>query len=301
MNNEPLRRPAPRRIILLGKEGRDDIRAFCESIRDWLRDRSVDADCRPFAPGDATIAHDVEGADLVSVFGGDGTLVSIARSLAQKPVPLLGVNFGRVGFLATVRPESWQESFSALLDHGMVLEQRMGLAYSQIRAGESIASGIAVNDIVVTRGAIARLASFELGVDGAAFGSLRADGVILSTPMGSTGYSASARGPILHPELNVFAITAICPFLSNFLPLVLDGRAVFSITAREADPELFMTVDGQQLFPFLREDRLEASGVPGCILFARPAEPTAEPTAQRRRGNGAYYEKLRDAGFIGPV
>lgn len=295
-------RRAVRRVAIVGKPGRPEIGELGARMRAWLEARSIPSRFSLIAPGDEYSADDAgdagaameadllslaADADLVAVLGGDGTMVSVARGLTARPVPVLGVNFGRVGFLAQVGPADWEEQFSRVLEQGVLVEERMGLSYSLVREGQTIASGIAVNDVVATRGAIARLATLDLEADGAPVGSLRADGLILSTPMGSTGYSGSARGPILHPALHVYTVTAICPFLSNFLPLVLDGGSSFRVTARDAEPELFITVDGQILFPFRAGDNLDVSGLPGRILFA-----CAE-------NGSSYFGKLRDLGFIG--
>ncbi len=206
-----------RSVALLSKDGNviaDDLRAAAAS---WFARRGVPCQAFAYTAEDQDLASRLQGVDLVVVLGGDGTLVSVTRQLTAAPRPVLGVNLGRVGFLTEICPEAWQDAFEAILREGVLLEKGMALRYNLLRGGTSLVAGIAVNDIVISRGGPARLVSLALTVGGIRLAVLRADGLILSTPTGSTGYTGSARGPLLYPGLEAYAVTPICPFLSNFL------------------------------------------------------------------------------------
>ena len=277
------RRPI-RSVALLGKplKAADALRLAAQS---WFMKLGIPCVSFLYDHADAFLEERLEGADLVIVFGGDGTLVSVSRRLAEHPRPILGVNLGRVGFLTEVDPETWEEAFTRLLEDGVLLEKSLMLRYHLRRGGETVVQGLAVNDIVLSRGGPARLVSLALTVDDIRLAVLRADGLIVSTPTGSTGYTGSARGPLLHPGLGAYAVTAICPFLSNFLPMVVAGETRFSIAVEESCPEIYLTVDGQESLQIREGDVLETVGEPDRVCFARID------------GEG-YFAKLRAVGFI---
>ncbi len=278
-------RHAVKSVAIVGKAARPEIQALGLTMRGWLRERGVGAMFCSFGGPEDILCPELLAADVVAVLGGDGTFIAVARQLPQ-PRPLLGVNFGRVGFLADLRPENWEQGFTRLLEEGARLEWGLGLSCTLLRDGQEVAASLAVNDVVVTRGALARLVGLDISVDGVFLSSLRADGLIVSTPTGSTGYTGSARGPLLYPSLNAYALTPICPFMSNFLPLVLDGGKTVSVTVRESGPELFMTVDGQELFPLFQGDTLEVRGKEEGVCFARLGE------------EADYFAKLRQVGLV---
>lgn len=251
----------------------------------WFGDRGVVCDSFVYDYTASDFSRRVEGADIVIVLGGDGTLVSIARKLATAPSPILGVNLGRVGFLAEVMPDLWRDSFARMLEAGVGLERGAVLRYSLFRNGNVLREGLAVNDLVVSRGGPARLAGLALTVDGIRLALLRADGVIVATPTGSTGYSSSARGSLLHPRLNAFSITPICPFMSNFSPMVVSGGTRLSIAVEETGPGIYLTVDGQESLELGAGDALDITGQTDGICFARIDDES-------------YFAKLRSAGIV---
>ena len=274
-----------RAIALLSKKQSP----VAEKLRDdaalWLHQRGVSCTAFTYDHTDVSFENKITDADLVIVFGGDGTLVSVARRLALFPRPILGVNLGRVGFLTEVDPEEWEEAFGRILEKGVLLEKSLMLRYRLRRGNALLMQGLAVNDIVLSRGGPARLVSLGLTVDDVRLTVLRADGLIVSTPTGSTGYTGSARGPLLHPGLDAYAVTAICPFLANFLPMVVAGVTRFSISVEEAGPGMYLTVDGQESQQVCGGDILEVCGEGDRVCFARID------------GEG-YFAKLRAAGFM---
>lgn len=270
---------------IVGKAARPEIQALGTKMQSWLQQRGVQALFCSIAASGEVLCPDIAEADIVVILGGDGTFIAVARQLPCVK-PLLGVNFGRVGFLTDLRPDDWEKAFAHMLQQGVRLEWGLGLKWTVVRDGEEVASCVAVNDVVVTRGALARLVGLDISVDGTFVSSLRADGLILSTPTGSTGYTSSARGPLLHPTLNAYSLTPICAFMSNFLPLVLDGSMTIGVTVRESGPELFMTVDGQELFPLQQGDTLLVRGQEKSLCFARLGL------------EAEYFAKLRSVGLV---
>ena len=269
-------------MALTAKEGNPSAEAACREVEQWLRARGVPVwNCED----GSRLAGNGREAGLVLVFGGDGTMVSVGRKLLGTCTPLAGVNFGRVGFLAELSEQNWESKLAEVLKNGLVVEARMSLRYELYRDGSVIHSGEVINDAVVTRGKVARLVNLFLGVNGASFVSLRSDGLIFSTPTGSSGYAGSAGGPLLMPALNAYVVAAICPYLSSFPPLTLSPETVFSVIVGEAAPDLYLTLDGQEAHPLAEGDRLEIRGVPDRFFMAD-------------FGLKDYFERLREVGFV---
>ncbi len=265
-------------VAVITKAGHAEAAVLGRDIASWLRERGMP--CQ-------VLEHDPEGelrlvlsqADLAMVLGGDGTLLSVARALAGGP-PLVGVNMGRVGYLAEVTPDNWRRFLSEAMEGGLSVSERLALAWSVHRGAEVAARGRAVNDVVVNRGTLARLISLTLAVDGQRLGGVRADGLVTATPTGSTAYSVSAGGPVVHPEMDAFAVTAICPFFQDFRPLVLPGGVVLEITVSEPSADVHLTVDGQ----------IGVSLHAGDVVRVARAEPG---TLLARTGPWALLPKLR--------
>lgn len=271
-------------VALMAKEGNQAAEAACRDVERWLRARGVPVwEC-----GNKEDYRGPAGrpeADLILVCGGDGTMVSVARKSLGSGIPVAGVNFGRVGFLAELSEDNWERHLADVLENGLAVEARMSLRYLLYRSGSVIHSGEVINDVVVTRGKVARLVNLFLGVNGASFISLRSDGLILSTPTGASGYAGSAGGPLLMPSLNAYIVAAICPYLSSFPPLVLAPETVFSVTVGEAAPDLYLTLDGQEAHPLAEGDLLEVRGEPDRFFMAD-------------FGLKDYFDRLRQAGFV---
>jgi NAD+ kinase len=222
---------------------------------------------------------------LVVVLGGDGTLLDVARFLVPCPSPLLGVNFGKVGFLAETRPGEWREALEqALTGRAFVLE-RMALEFEVHREGRKAFSGFAVNDVVINRGGLARVIDLDIEAGGCPLCRLRADGLIVASPQGCSGYGASAGGPLVHPDISAFVLVPISPFLCRFPPLVLPHPREVRIRLPGNSVEVYLTVDGRRGHGLLAGDLVHVRGVPGGVLFVR-------------RNAGSYFQRLRAGGFL---
>ncbi len=195
-------------------------------------------------------------SDLIIILGGDGTILSQARLLLDQNIPFLGVNLGVVGFMADISPHSWREQLSGLLATPVQVSKRCVLAYEVVRDKSIIHSGTAINEVVINRGRLARLVCINLTLPGGAEQHIRADGLIVATPTGSTAYSVSAGGPLVHPEMEAVIITPICPFLHDFKPLILPSDSRLYAGIHGDHPDVHMTIDGQTGFRIKPGDRV---------------------------------------------
>jgi len=184
-------------------------------------------------------------ADLVVVLGGDGTLISVARLLGDRQVPILGVNLGSLGFLTEITLDELHPALDYCLSGDYRVSQRMMLRASVERDGREIESHRVLNDVVINKGALARIVDLETMVSGSWLTTFKADGLIISTPTGSTGYSLAAGGPIIHPSLECLVITPICPHTLTNRPIVADAGAVVTVTLKSLEEDVFLTLDGQ--------------------------------------------------------
>ena len=195
-----------------------------------------------------------ETIDLAIVLGGDGTLLGVARTLAPHHVPMIGVNAGRLGFLADVSTDNIG-MINHILDGHYQAEERFLLAATIVRDGQTLVERLALNDAVVNKGELARLIEFETYVDGQLVSGSRADGVIIATPTGSTAYAMSAGGPILHPTLAAIVLVPICPQTLSNRPIVVHSGCRIEIVL-VSDQSAHVTFDGQSNFGVRNGDRL---------------------------------------------
>jgi NAD+ kinase len=198
----------------------------------------------------------VSKVDVVAVFGGDGTLLYAARIVADSGVPILGVNLGSLGFLTEVKLEEMYTALESLLTGEYQLEDRMLLEVEVSKRDRSLTRYLALNDAVINKGALARIIELEVSVNSQLVTLTRSDGLIISTPTGSTGYSLSAGGPILYPTLAALIITPICPHTLTNRPVVVPDGAVVGVCLRHGT-DVMLTVDGQVGMPLEQGDCLK--------------------------------------------
>ena len=237
-----------------------------------LEDGTAEATGRPRSKGVARsrISFDT---DLVIVLGGDGTLLSVARA-APPETPLLGVNVGLLGFLAGLSQKELMARLDDLLA-GRFREDRRGALDVSVPRGPHHGHYRALNDAVLNREALARISTYAILLDGRPVAEFRADGVIVSTPTGSTAYNLSAGGPILHPQLPAIVITPICPHTLAHRPLVVPSST--EIRVRVAEPErrdggVYLTLDGQEGFPIISGLTIVVRWSPAAVTLLRPPE-----------------------------
>lgn len=270
-------------VLLVVKAGHDKAAALAAEMTVWLEANGYDT-CRAQADEDYTALAEREYT-LVAVLGGDGTLLDAARRFVPRPSPLLGINFGKVGFLAESRSEQWRETLERVLEGRALFLKRTALAFEVRRNGRQLVSGFAVNDVVLNRGCLARVINLDIEVQGIDLCRVRADGLIISSPQGCSGYSASAGGPLVHPDICAFTLVPICPFLCNFPPLVLPHPHKAHIRLPNNTTDIHLTVDGQEGYSLRTDDMVTVQALPGGVCFARTAE------------NG-YLSRLKARGFL---
>jgi NAD+ kinase len=200
---------------------------------------------------------DLSTTDLAISFGGDGTLLYCARLLAGKNIPILAINLGDFGFITEITKDEWKEALGKYLDGQLKISRRIMLAVQVQRRGAAAAEFISLNDAVVRTSGTPKIIRLQVYVSGTNIGRYRADGVIVATPTGSTAYSMSAGGPILHPEMAALILIPICPFTLSNRPIVIpyDERVEILIEEQQRT-DLFLTVDGQESFLLLPKDRV---------------------------------------------
>lgn len=272
-------------ILLVTKARHAAAEAVAADVSRWLQARGiacamVSASCPP-----EELARRAREAGAVIVLGGDGTFIGVGRKLACVDVPLLGINFGQIGFLTELPVHDWRSGLEHLLRGEMIERTCVLLAWELVRDESIIASGHAANDVVVGRGAIARVLPVRVDVNGEAMGVVRSDGVIVSTPLGSSAYALSAHGPLVHPGVQALTLTPISPFFKSFPPIVLPVDSRIRLEADSATPEAFLTVDGQEGIPL----------VGGDIVLVRSTEHGLRVLSST---TGSYFRRLRERGFI---
>lgn len=197
--------------------------------------------------------------DMLIVLGGDGTLLSAARHVADAhtDVPIFGVNLGSLGFMAEVSLDELYDNLEKAIAGKLETEDRMMLSTSVIRDGRHIARYRVLNDAVINKGALARMMELRITVSDGHLTTLRADGLIVATPTGSTAYSLSAGGPIIHPTIHCFVVTPICPHTLSNRPIALPDTVVVTVCLTSRSEDVSLTLDGQISFPLLPNDVVE--------------------------------------------
>jgi NAD+ kinase len=216
--------------------------------------------------------------DVVIAFGGDGTLLDAASAVAHSPadVPVLGVNLGHLGFLTEVSRAEMTAALEAVLTGRARTETRLLLAGRVERADGPVASHLALNDIVITRGALSRMIEIDVSVDGQFVSHVKADGLIVATATGSTAYNLSAGGPILHPLVDAFVLTPIAPHTLTNRPVVLPATATMALRPMvDASPsDIVVTFDGQYGVPFTGDETIVVQRAPRVLRFLRTSPRT---------------------------
>ena len=207
--------------------------------------------------------------DLALVFGGDGTLLNVARHLMRYQVPLVGVNVGRVGFLADISTDNMLKVIGDILDGKFQTEERFLLEADIERDGVIVHRANAFNDVVVNKGELARLIEFETYIDGDFVNDARADGIIVATPTGSTAYALSAGGPILHPTLPAIVLVPICPHTLSLRPLAINASCEIEIVLRDQQTA-HVTFDGQSTYSLFYGDRVKVRRAHPPVTLIHP-------------------------------
>jgi NAD+ kinase len=228
-----------------------------------------------------------ESLDLLLTFGGDGTLLRGARLVAPLGIPILGVNLGRLGFLTSIGPDDLESALEQVVSGDAVLDERMVLQVEADAAdGRRHGEYLALNDVVLHRGGVARMIRMRVHAHGEEVGTYSADGIILATPTGSTAYSLSAGGPIVPPSLDCIIATPICPHTLAVRPLILSATETITVEVLSPTEELILTIDGQQGARMMPGDCLIVCRAPVPLRLVRLPGQTFFSTLRRKLGWG---------------
>ncbi|MFA5103835.1 MAG: NAD(+)/NADH kinase [Candidatus Margulisiibacteriota bacterium] len=219
----------------------------------------------------AKSASDFKEAAFVVSVGGDGTMLRCARTFSKLGLPIIGINLGRRGFLTEIQVQEFKKVLPKLFKNRFHIDSRMMLDIEVKRNGRSIAKTAALNDIVIGKNGIARIIRLDAFVSGKMMTSYAGDGLIISTPTGSTGHNLAANGPIIDPSIPVFVLTAICPLSISNRTIVVDGEEVLKITVQDTPRgiEAILTVDGQSTIPLIKDDEITVKKAPYNTEFIR--------------------------------
>jgi NAD+ kinase len=273
-------------VAIISKPEKPELARILPPLLDWFHKHDyrvvIDNETAAYTSGPEVVERlDMASRplDFVVVLGGDGTLLSTSRAVAKAGIPVLGVNLGSLGFLTEVPLSELYEALEDVDQKRASLESRSMVECQLLRVGNSVMNYSALNDVIVNKSAMARLNAYDLFIDKSFVTSYKADGLIVSTPTGSTAYSMAAGGPILMPSVDAFVITPVSPHSLTHRPLVVRDSVEIEIVVKTGDEQAYLSVDGQVGMPVQDEDR----------VVCRKAEYRVQLLRIRR----AFFEVLR--------
>lgn len=278
--------PAIRTVGIVSRPRRADIGTVVPPLLEWLKHRGIAAlldeetaaclSCQGVPRKDLPLS-----ADMIIVLGGDGTLLAAARLTSVRNIPILPVNLGSLGFLTSVTLDDMYPVLEQAIRGESRFSERVMLESSVIRHGNVFHHARALNEAVLNKGALSRIVDLQLHVDGEFVCDYKADGLIVSTPTGSTAYSLAAGGPIVYPIVSAFVITPICPHTLTNRPLVIRDSAKIEVDFQSGDSSIFLTLDGQVGVELAPGDRVKLAALPERLRLVRPRQKS-------------YFSVLRD-------
>jgi NAD+ kinase len=266
-------------VAIVSKPRKPELTQLLPELIEWLRKNNFEplldhesACYTQAAPAVDRTELPAHHPKLVIMLGGDGTLLSVARIFAATGTPILSVNLGSLGFLTEVRLADLYTTLTSWCENCHTLDARKMLHAEVRRGGMPVKTYEALNEVVVSKGDIARMGDFTVELDGKKVASFRADGVIVSTPTGSTAYTLAANGPILTPDVDALIVTPICPHLLTLRPIVVRGEACLTIRVEGVPTQCLLTVDGQIGFELRVEDEVRCQRSPYTVNLVRLSE-----------------------------
>jgi NAD+ kinase len=278
--------------IVLKPKKRDALKTLCE-LTEWLAERGIGLLGGPEIERErieqetgcavTEVPHEqlAQHSDLILVLGGDGTMIATARMLGDLEVPVMGVNYGGLGYLAEFRIEELYLGLESILKGHYRLDERLMLAVELLRGDEQLTKNRILNDVVINKSALARIIQIDALMNQQFVNSFRADGLIVSTPTGSTAYNLSAGGPVIYPSMHAVVITPICPFTLSNRPIVVPDDSMIELCLKTETEDVAVTLDGQVGFPLKANDRIVIRKSRATFNLVQPA-------------NRNYFEVLRD-------
>jgi NAD+ kinase len=269
-------------VGIVVKPNNREARATATELFAWLKARGVEQIGEPLSAG----AIESEGAalspaDLVIVLGGDGTMIATARLIGEAEMLVVGINYGGLGYLTDFRIEEMFPALESIIAGEFTIDRRVMLEVELIHDGKRTESGRVLNDVVINKAALARIITIDVLLNGLFVNSFRADGLIVSTPTGSTAYNLSAGGPIVFPTMNAVVITPICPFTLTNRPIVIPDAAEIELILKNENEGVVLTFDGQLGYSITANDRVLIRKSKTTFNLVKPA-------------NRNYFDVLRD-------
>ena len=247
-----------------------------QEVSAWLKQRGIEVIGEPLvltkiADSNSPIAIEAgAGADLIVVLGGDGTMISAARLVENREIPVIGINYGGLGYLTEFRIEEIYDALETVLRGEFVAEDRAMLDVEHLNGNDTSLRGRVLNDVVINKTVLARIIEIDVSLNGEFVNSFRADGLIIGTPTGSTAYNLSAGGPIIHPSVSSVVITPICPVTLTNRPLVVSDDSEIEVCLRNESDGVMLTLDGQVGAPMKLNDRLRIRKSKTSFKLIRP-------------------------------
>lgn len=253
--------------LIVYKVGNSQAEKTAFDIQHWFYNRNITSNLFSSDIPETQLKQALVHTQVAIILGGDGTFLSISRNLIEKQIPALGINFGQVGFLVEIHPENWPQTLEQLYSHKLVLQKKIVLSWSIVRQSQIIKSGFAINDVVVGRGALARVLAVDVSINKQNIGTIRSDGILVSTPLGTSGYTISAHGPLVHPNVQALTITSVSTLFRSTPPLVLPLSTTITLTPSPHAIDPFLTVDGQEGFVLKPNDSVGIQGIKNGLLI----------------------------------
>ena len=269
-------------VGIIVKPGHAKAMATAADLSAWLKKRDIAQSGEPITAG--AIRTDKAAllkADLIVVLGGDGTMISTARLVGDADVLVLGINYGSLGYLTEFRIEEMFSALHSIIAGDYEIDRRVMLEAEHWRAQEKLATGRVLNDVVINKAALARIIDIDVKLNDLFVNKFRADGLIVSTPTGSTAYNLSAGGPIVYPSMNAVVLTPICPFTLTNRPIVVPDSATIELTLHNENEGVVLSLDGQTGYPMRAADRVIIRKSATTFNLVQPA-------------NRNYFDVLRD-------
>ena len=277
-----------RNIGVISRPRRSNLSEVVPSLLPWLEDRGIhvvydqETATSLAEPSEGRSREQVAAAsDLLLVLGGDGTLLAAARVAAPRGIPILPINMGSLGFLTSFMLEELYPALEDILAGRLTISERVMLHAELERGNKILDKQTVLNEVVINKGALARMIELELSIDKDFFCPYRADGLIVASPTGSTAYSLSAGGPIVHPSVESFIITPICPHTLSDRPVVVGDTSIIEVKLSAGTESVFLTLDGQKGIPLQATDRVRISRAQQLLKLIQTP-------------NKSYFEILRN-------
>jgi len=255
----------PKSVGIIFKHDFEPAKRECQRLKDWLTGRGITVYTEEMASRAMSNKCSEEetsipdSVDWVAVLGGDGTLLGAARKVGRYGMPILGINIGGLGFLTEIPLKRLYEDMEKLIAGEIDIETRLMLQAKVIRDNKEKCFFSALNDVVINKGALARIIDLRVSIDNRFLTTFRADGLIISTPTGSTGHNLSAGGPIVYPDLEALIATPICPFTLTHRPIIVPDTSTIEIKMGKDTEEVILTFDGQVGFDLMDNDKIIVS------------------------------------------